>query len=232
MNVFRRVIIFAILETSLVVSGLAAPEHNVVAVWNDAALIGVRDSRLPAPEVARALAVVSTCIYDAWAAYDDEAFGTQLRDVLRQSSVERTLRNKEKAISFAAFRALSDVLPASSRSVYIPLMAKLGYDSTDTSTELTKPSGIGNVACAAVLEYRHHDGSNQLGDLSPGPYSDWTGYAPRNKPTSIPVTLTTLDPDHWQPLIFVNGSAERVTQTVCALALHALPPMFGPYEEN
>jgi hypothetical protein len=115
MSVFRRAIIFAFLEMPLLMSGLAAPEPNIVAVWNDAALTGVRDSRLPAPEVARALAVVSTCMYDAWAAYDDQAFGTQLTDVLRRPAVERNYRKKEEAISFAAFRALSDLLPAGRR---------------------------------------------------------------------------------------------------------------------
>jgi hypothetical protein len=44
------------------------------------------------------------------------------------------------------------------------LMRELGYDPNDNSTDIEMPTGIGNVACAAVLEYRHHDKSNQLGD--------------------------------------------------------------------
>jgi hypothetical protein len=53
-------------------------------------------------------------------------------------------------------------------------MAELGYDINDTSTDVTTPSGIGNVACAAVLDFRRNDGSNQLGNLSPSgvPYAD------------------------------------------------------------
>jgi hypothetical protein len=46
------------------------PASNVVIQWNNAALQGVRNSKLGPPMVSRALAIVHTCIYDAWAAYD------------------------------------------------------------------------------------------------------------------------------------------------------------------
>src|SRR5260370_29897318 len=57
---------------------------NIVIQWNNAALQGVRDSKVGPPMVARALAIVHTCIYDAWAAYDKHALGTQLGGSLRQ----------------------------------------------------------------------------------------------------------------------------------------------------
>jgi hypothetical protein len=41
------------------------PQRNVVIQWNNAALLGVRDSKLEAPMVARALAIVHTCMFDA-----------------------------------------------------------------------------------------------------------------------------------------------------------------------
>src|ERR1700722_8282145 len=159
---------------------------NVAVEWNTAALQGVRDAKLGAPVVARALAIVHTCMYDAWAAYDEHAVGTQLGGALRRPAHERTFANKEQAISFAAYRALVDVLPVDTNSVYTPLMKQLGYDPSDDSTDIETPTGIGNVACAAVLEYRHHDKSNQLGDLAQGAYSDWTGYAPVNTPGPVP----------------------------------------------
>ena len=56
---------------------------NIVIDWNNAALQGVRDSKIGAPMIARALAIVHTCMYDAWAAYDEQAVGTQLHDALR-----------------------------------------------------------------------------------------------------------------------------------------------------
>jgi hypothetical protein len=69
----------------------ADQEENVVNMWMDAALRGVRDSRLPAPEASRALAIVSTCMYDAWTAFDDKAEGTQLKDILRTPASEHTV---------------------------------------------------------------------------------------------------------------------------------------------
>ena len=193
--------------------------YNTTIQWNSAALQGVRDAKQSTPVVARTLAIVHTCMYDAWAAYDDRAVGTQLRSALRRPVSEQTPANKEKAISYAAYRALVDVLPVDTDSVYKPLMKQLGYDPNDNSTDIETPSGIGNVACAAVLEFRHHDKSNQLGDLAQGPYSDWTHFRPVNMPTPFPVRLPTIHPidmNHWQPFIYVNSTGDFTTQMFTA----------------
>jgi PAP2 superfamily len=194
---------------------LASP-LNIAIQWNRAALQGVRNAKLGAPVVARALAIVHTCMYDAWAAYDDRAVGTQLQGALRRPALERTLANKQEAISYAAYRALADVLPGDTKSVYRPLMQQLGYDPDDLSTDIETPVGIGNVACAAVMEFRHHDKSNQLGDLAQGPYSDWTGYTPVNAPSAVPVRTSLADPNRWQPLTYVNSTGDLVAQRFVA----------------
>ena len=190
-------------------------EHNLVAQWNNAALQGIRDAKLGAPVVARALAIVHTCIYDAWAAYDERAVGTQLAGALRRPLSERTQANREKTMSYAAYRALSDVLPVDTNSAYRPLMRQLGYDPDDASTDIETPEGIGNVACAAVLEFRHRDKSNQLGDLADGPYSDWSGYRPLNPPGTVPARASftkPLNPEHWQPLTYTDSAGSLVLQ--------------------
>src|SRR6202022_4190438 len=134
---------------------------NVVIQWNNAALQGVRDSKLGPPMVARALAIVHTCIYDAWAAYDRKALGTQFGGALRRPRSERTLANKTEAISYAAYRAAVDLFPIDKVTVFDPLMASLGFDPGDLSTDPETPVGIGNIACDAVLTFRHTDGANQ-----------------------------------------------------------------------
>jgi len=202
----------------------AAPQ-TVVVQWDSAAIQGVRDAKMGAPTAARALAIVHTCMYDAWAAYDERAVGTQLRGALRRPANERTEANKERAISYAAYRALVDVLPVETEPVYKPLMRELGYDPNDNSTDIETPDGIGNVTCAAVLEFRHHDRSNQLGDMIPvkgaginaglGAYSDWSGYRPVNQPGSVPShfpLVKPLNPDHWQPLTYTDSSGSLVVQ--------------------
>src|SRR4051794_33626006 len=163
------------------------PGPNVVIQWNNAVLQGVRDSKLGPPMVSRALAIVHTCIYDAWAAYDEHALGTRLGSSLRQPGSERQLTNKNEAISFAAYRALIDLFPADEAAVFRPLMLQLGYNPDDTSTDTHTPAGVGNVACHAVLQFRHQDGSNQLGNLSGNgvPYADYTGYTPINHPLCL-----------------------------------------------
>lgn len=187
---------------------------SVVLRWNEAALEAVRESRLGPPMVARALAIVHTCAFDAWAAYDDSAVGTRLGTSLRRPARERTTANKEKAVSFAAYRAAIDLFPAS-RPVFDQLMATLGYDSSDTSEDATSPTSVGNRACRAVLELRHRDGSNQLGDLNGGaPYSDYTGYAPANDPMDLRQPFdpaTVKDANRWQPLRYVDATGAVVT---------------------
>jgi len=187
---------------------------NVVIQWNDAALQGVRDSKLGPPMVARALAIVHTCIYDAWAAYDRHALGTQLGGSLRQPRFQRSTFNKNEAISFAAYRAAVDLFPGDKATVFDPLMASLGYDPNDSSTNTETPSGVGNMACAAVIKFRHNDGSNQLGNLTASgvPYADYTGYVPVNSPSPVPVDpATVVDVNHWQPLQYFDASGTFVT---------------------
>ena len=187
---------------------------SIVIQWNQAALQGVRNSKLGPPMVARALAIVHTCIYDAWAAYDQHGLGTQLGGSLRQHPSKRKKANKNKAISFAAYRAAVDLFPGDKATVFDPLMVKLGYDANDISTDTSTPSGIGNVACTAVLNFRHNDGSNQLGNLTASgvPYADYTGYAAVNPPSTVPVDPSTvLDVNHWQPLQYFDASSTFVT---------------------
>jgi len=87
-----------------------------------------------------------------------------------------------------------DLFPSETPS-FDRVMSQLGYDPADRSTDLTSPIGIGNVAAGEVIQFRHHDGSNQLGDMNHGaPYSDYTNYMPVNSPDEI------VDPNRWQPL--------------------------------
>src|ERR1700687_1908705 len=136
-----------------------AQSPDIVIQWNDAALQGVRDSKLGPPMVARALFIVHNCIYDAWAAYSRKAVGTVFGESFRRPKSERTLANKNQAISFAAYRAAIDLFPGDKGAVFDPLMASLGYDINDNSTDATTPTGIGNVTCEAILAIRHNDGS-------------------------------------------------------------------------
>jgi hypothetical protein len=198
-----------------------ASGDSVVLLWNDAALQGVRDSKLGPPMVARALAIVHTCIFDAWAAYDHQAVGTRLGGALRRPPRERRLANINMAISFAAYRAAVDLFPGDRLSVFDPLMRRLGYDPANATADITTPAGVGNVAAQAVLEFRHRDGANQLGDEPGGkpgvPYADFTGYQPANDPMdlrrgSLFDPAAVHDANRWQPLRYFDKTGTDVSQ--------------------
>ena len=140
-----------------------AASDDVVLKWDEQALAEIRATRPGPTVVARALAVVHTAMYDAWAAYDATAVGTRLGGSLRRPAEERTADFKSKAISYAAYRALLDLFPTRAGDL-TGFMADLGYDPADASVDPTTPQGVGNLTAQAVLEFRHRDGANHLGD--------------------------------------------------------------------
>ncbi len=169
---------------------------SVVIEWNQATLNAIISVKPPPPVAARALAMVHTSMYDAWAAYDSKAIGTRFDGLLRRPANERTDANKAQAISFAAFRTLMDLFPTQSVP-FTNLMITLGYNSADTSTDIQTAVGIGNVVAENLLLFRHGDGSNQLANepnTSAGPYSDYSEYVPVNTYNNL------IDPSKWQPL--------------------------------
>lgn len=171
----------------------AQSSDNVVIQWNNAALQAIRDFN-PGPTVAaRALAVMHTAMFDAWGAYDPVAVPTRPNGIPRHPGSGNGLGNKNKAISYAAYRTMMDLFPGDA-ALFNSVMK---YDPGDTSTDTNSPSGIGNVAAQAVLAFRHGDGSNQLNG-----YADTTGYQPVNTSDQI------IDPLHWQPLR-VNGKVQK-----------------------
>src|SRR6059058_3133476 len=117
---------------------VAATTDNVAIQWDNAALQAIRVAKLGPPIVARALAIVHTAMYDAWAAYDDQAVGTRLGGSLRRPGVERTLANKNEAVSFAAYRALVDLFPTQT-PLFNDLMASPGSSQRPASATWWRP---------------------------------------------------------------------------------------------
>lgn len=157
--------------------------------------------------VSRTLAIWATAMYDAWAAYDERAVGSRLGGSLRRPQAERTLKNKQIAISYASYRALLFVYPES-KDYLSDEMRRLGFDPAVESKDATNPVGIGCLAAQAVIDYRRADGANQFGDEAGGdgtPYADYTFYSPVNPPDRV------LDPDRWQPITFTNPDGSKIT---------------------
>lgn len=176
------------------------------AMLEDAADDVVRIS--PRPTIlSRQMAIVATAMFDAWACYDEKAVGTVFGDSLRRPAAERTADNKQKAMAFAAYRTIVDQHPFTTTHI-TALMDAWGYDVNDRSTDPATPQGIGNRCAAALLDARHHDGANQLGDEIGGngeAYADYTFYTPVNTVSEI------RDADRWQPIAFADGKGGTVT---------------------
>jgi hypothetical protein len=173
---------------------------NVVLQWNNEALECVRLVRTPPVVNARALFIVHSAAYDAWAAYDAKAVGTRLGGTLRRPSSERTTVNKNQAISHAAYRAASWVWPGCQANWDAQLEA-LGFTTGDATTAAT----VGRTAADAVIAHRSNDNSHQAGG-----YADTSGYQPKNPPAPAAV----VDPWRWQPQTSAPASAphwRRVT---------------------
>ncbi len=191
-------------------TGIKPEFHDSIVIeWDQAALAAVRATHPGPPMAARALAVVHTAIYDAWTAYDATAVATLANGVARRPANERSEANKERAVSFAAYRALVDLFPTE-QSSFDAAMQRHQFDPADLSTDASTPAGVGNVAAAAVIAFRHHDGANQLGDLAPGEYADYTGYQAVNTPSTV------ADPNHWQPLLTTDAQGITTTQKFVA----------------
>src|SRR6185503_3840137 len=114
---------------------------------------------------------------------------------------ERTRANKEKAVAYAAYRALLYVYPQEAEWMREQFRGR-GFDPDDDSTDVKTPAGVGNAAAHALIEYRRHDGSNDDGSMPGGdgtPYSDYTGYKPKNTPENF------VDKTAWCPIPFQDG---------------------------
>ena len=89
-------------------------DDNAVLRWGEQSLAAIRALKTGPTINARALAIVHTAMYDAWAAYDPVAVGTRLGGSLRRPAGERTDAYKSQAVSYAAYRALLNLFPARS----------------------------------------------------------------------------------------------------------------------
>lgn len=86
----RLAIVLAVAASCLVgpSAAQAGGAETIIVRWNATVLDAVRNSTLGPPMVSRALAIIHTCMFDAWAAYDAKAIGTQFGGALRRPRAE------------------------------------------------------------------------------------------------------------------------------------------------
>lgn len=126
----------------------AVTDPSVVIRWNQAAMDAIlgryqaAGNRFgPATVNARALAIIHNAIYDAWACYDRCAVGTRFGGALRRPRSERTLDNKNEAISYAAHLALLDLYPEYKVAID-NMLRSLGHDPELTPAATAPPGSV------------------------------------------------------------------------------------------
>lgn len=184
-------------------------KDNVAYQWAYLALEATAndtDRFKPRPTItSRYLGLIFTSMFDAWTRFDERAGPVYLKNVKRRPKKEQNLKNKEIAISYAAYRALNEYYYSDS-TLFRNKMEALGLDTDNTSLDAETPEGIGNLAAKMVIEMRKNDGSNQYGEV-PGsngePYFDYTGYTPVND------IDTNVDINRWQPKYFIDAEGNQ-----------------------
>jgi hypothetical protein len=212
---------------------------NVILKWDEQLLSVIRayPGKTGPTITARAIGILHTATYDAWAYYDATAVDTRqnLRPPPstpspRRPANERTLENKSKAISFAAYRVLTDLFPPSQFPSVGPTATSPGYSTPDvlltgqppkylgySLTDTSSPAQVGTAAADAVLAYRAQDNSNQSGG-----YANTTTYQPKNTWNSVPY------PGYWQPLCVLTPAGVEAWKLNNSMPLLPQPPADCP----
>ncbi|MDX1463620.1 MAG: vanadium-dependent haloperoxidase, partial [Marinirhabdus sp.] len=201
-------------ETKTDTLALAAAEEptgvdNLAYKWGELVLTAqANDTEKfnPRPTVtSRYIGLIFVAVFDAWSRYDESAIPVYLQGVERQPREAQNLRNKEIAISYAAFGALNEYY-ASDKPLFVKFMKDLGLDPNNTSIDSNTPEGIGNLAAKAVIAARKGDGANQYGEEEGSngqPYFNYVGYEPLNSADQ------NVDPNRWQPKYFSDGKGGK-----------------------
>lgn len=124
---------------------LAARPAGTVPGWNALALTCSGTA-----QALHTLALVHTCMYNAWAAYDGDARQTTLGVAVRLPRAERAAASKTAAMSHAARRVLVDLFPERQPDVD-GHMASLGLAPAAAAGQFS-PAGIGRTQAAAMLD--------------------------------------------------------------------------------
>ena len=201
-------VVFLGCSNSISITGKKDPvaEENIAYFWGKVALeaTALDTERFnPRPTItSRYLGLIFTAVFDAWSVYDATAKPVYLNQIPKK---EGSLRDKEIAISYAAYRTLTEYYY--SDSLYFKdKLTQLGLSTDLSQLAPGSPAQIGVLAAESVIKARFDDGSNQYGNRSEDlkiPYADYTDYQPINTPEH------NTDINRWQPKYFISKTGER-----------------------
>ncbi len=185
-----------------------AHPHSLAVDWVEAMLMAA-ELNPPAPTATTwRMWVVMSSMYDAYAAYDRLALGTVTGYDLKRPVNQHTSANRDRAVSYAAHRALSFVYP-NQTSIFDAVMDLHGYPLS-SSTNAATPAGVGNLAATAVIEERVSDGSNATGgfaQMTSATYPElYKPYNHADPSSTYSIGGSDFDVNYWTPLRVPNGT--------------------------
>ena len=142
----------------------------------------------------------------AISAYDSIAKPKFSSFTIKRPVSEHTDYNRNIAILYASRMISIDLVP-SAKADWDNLLISFGLNPNTTV-------GVGQSAAQSVIDYRHKDGFNQLGDMgyygeiqyNRMNYSDYTGYQ------TVNTDIALRDPDSWQPNVYPDAKLRPVAQ--------------------
>jgi hypothetical protein len=198
----------SVLSVTVFSQAIFVHANTIVLEWNKTMLSATAQNP-PAPTATTwRMHVVSTAMFNDWTACDAVALSTTAGDTLRRPVEEHTEENQAAAVSYAAYRALTEVFPEQ-QPQFDALMAELGYPLS-RQVDSDTPAGLGNRATRDVLRAREQDGSNWQNGFTettsktyPETYTPVNSSEPEapNAPGG-----TAFNPHRWQPLRVPNGT--------------------------
>src|ERR1700722_14127613 len=142
---FRRVAIALTVVSAMLKFAPPANADTVSVYWDSVFLNHIQQTGAQPELVMRMMVAMHAAMYDAWTAYDPVAVPSRSNGILKRPPEENTDANKIEAISFAARKALVELLPSMTPSIDAAL-ARLGYNLENASSaDTATPAGIGNV---------------------------------------------------------------------------------------
>lgn len=206
--------------------------HSAAKKWNEVLLEAIQHDVSRPTVHARNLFHTSIAMYDAWAAFDEQASTYLLGHNFRNyhcpfngiARPENPKAAREEALSYAVYRLLSHRFqnsPGARRTQvqFDLLMDALGYDVTFTATDYSNGSAaaLGNYIAEQLIEMGLRDGSNELNDYRNKYYTPVNSFMnPWSQFNEV------VDPNRWQPLSMENMTGQGGQSLVTP------PPFLSP----
>jgi hypothetical protein len=213
-HVFSKQPVRVLLSTVIIVlsflgSPLTHATESIARQWNEELLSAIRADFARPTVHARNLFHTSVAMWDAWAAYDNQA-RTYLHHERATSSNLTNARNE--TISYAAYQVLkhrfanspgaATVLPSLNTK-----MTSLGYDIGFIGTEGNSPAALGNRIAATIIAFSSNDGANEANDYANRFY---TSINDGLSPTAAG-NPNISNPNRWQSLLFTISESSSGT---------------------